>query len=361
MAGTGISAANAGNHGRLNVFIVETRFQALVALLIARSMPDTDNLVCHYREEIGSFLSRFPFVRAKAIAIEPLAGLFRRQRLIRRVLHAVLDEIRHFPMAREVHLHTTKLQGPLFNYYVNFLRQHVTWANMHFNIITDGAFNFHRGNMSDSDSRTMQRKDGNLLYRLFGLTFYPYSGDRFGIEADVIEKIYLLPKAPHEYDLTRAAGSRVLDIPLVDLGLTRQATSTGKRGLVIGEKLIDKGYLSEAEELQVAETIGNRMKAHGITQVDYVKHPLSDHPSLRLPWYTDLVIDGPVEIAIMENDYSVIAGVRSTGLFTARLLSSDHCDVLSVGIDLCRNRRELAMKIKQAFLGMNISVIAATE
>ena len=341
----------------LNVFIVETRFQALVALLIARSLPNTDNLVCHYRAEIGAFLSRFPFVRAQAIDTTPCSGLFRRQRSVKRVMNQVLAAIRQFPNARDIHLHTTKLQGPLFNYYVNFLRKQLPQATLHFNIITDGAFNFHRGNMTQSDIRTMAHKDGNLLYRLFGLEFFPYSGDRFGIEADVIEKIYLLPKAPHEYDLKRSAGSRVLDIPIVDLGLAKKSASAEKRGLVIGEKLLDKQYLSEEEEKQVAETIGNLMKAQGITQVDYVKHPLADHPSLRLAWYNDLVIDGPVEIAIMENAYSIIAGVRSTGLFTARLLAGQECNVVSVGIDLCRNRRELAMKIKQAFLGMDIAVI----
>ena len=66
--------------------------------------------------------------------------------------------------------------------------------------------------------------------------------------------------------------------------------------------------------------------------------------------------DAPVEVCIMENDYHVIAGVRSTGLFTAKLLASAECSVVSVGIDLCRNRRELAMKIKEAFLGMGIQV-----
>lgn len=343
----------------LNVFIVETRFQALVALLIARSQPDTDNLVCHYRAEIGSFLARFPFVRAQAIDTTPCTGIFRRQRSVKRVMSQVSAAIRQFPHSRDIHLHTTKLQGPLFNYYVNYLRQQLPQAAIHFNIITDGAFNFHRGNMTQNDIRTMAHKDGNPLYRLFGLKFFPYSGDRFGIEADVIEKIYLLPKAPHEYDLKRAAGSRVLDIPIVDLGLSKKIATTEKRGLVVGEKLLDKNYLSEDEEKQVAETIGHFMKAQGITQVDYVKHPLADHASLKLPWYNDLVIDGPVEIAIMENDYAVIAGVRSTGLFTARLLAGNECKVISVGIDLCRNRRELAMKIKQAFHGMDIAVIDA--
>lgn len=343
--------ASSGAPRRLNVFIVETRFQALVAVMIARSQPDTDNLVCHYRAEIGQFLTRFPFVRAQAIDTTARTGLFRRQRTVLRVMKQVLHAIRAYPAARDVHLHTTKLQGPLFNYYVHYLRTHLPLATLHFNIITDGAFNFHRGNMTDSDLRNMARKDGNLLYRLFGLTYYPYSGDRFGIEADVIENVYLLPQSPHEY-----SPARVRDIPIVDLGLRNADAGSEKRGLVIGEKLLDKQYLSEEEEQRVANTIGTIMQSHGIRHVDYVKHPLADHPSLRLPWYHDLVTDAPVEVCIMENNYNVIAGVRSTGLFTARLLAAADCEVVSVGIDLCRNRRELAMKIKAAFLGMGIQV-----
>lgn len=346
-------------HQRLNVFIVETRFQALVALLIARSQPDTDNLICHYRAEIGSFLSRFPFVRACAIDTAPPKGPFRSQRKIRSVLQQVSNALKHYPHAQHIYFHSTKLQGPLFNYFVNHLRQFIQQrqqqfptASLHFNIITDGAFNFRRGDFSTSDVRNMKSKGNSLLHRVFGLQFYPYTGERFGIEADIIEKIYLLPKAPHEYDATR-----VCDIPIVDLGLASAVTSNEKRGLVIGEKLLDKNYLSIEEEEQVARKIGNIMQSHGITQIDYVKHPLADHPSLRLPHYHDLVIDGPVEVAIMENHYSVIAGVRSTGLFTAKLLTGSECEVVSVGIDLCRNRRELAMKIKQAFIGMGITVL----
>lgn len=348
--------APAGSRSRLNVYIVETRFQALVAVMIARSQPSTDNLICHYRAEIGQFLARFPFVTAHAIDTTPCTGLFRRQRTVLRVMQHVLHTIQRYPSARDIHLHTTKLQGPLFNYYVHYLRRQLPQAALHFNIITDGAFNFHRGNMTDSDLRQMARKDGNLAYRLFGLQYYPYSGDRFGIEADVIEKVYLLPKSPHEYEPTR-----VVDIPIVDLGLRKPTANNAngqpeKRGLVIGEKLLDKGYLSEDEEQRVSHSIGEIMQQHGITHVDYVKHPLSDHPSLRLPWYHDLITDAPVEVCIMENDYRVIAGVRSTGLFTAKLLAGAECSVVSVGIDLCRNRRELAMKIKEAFLGMDIQV-----
>lgn len=340
-----------GQTDSLNVYIVETRFQALVAVLIARSQPEASHLVCHYRAEIASFLARFPFVTAQAIDTTPRTGLFRRQRTVRRVMRQVLDAIHRQSPARDIYLHTTKLQGPLFNYYVHFLRTQLPQSILHFNIITDGAFNFHRGNMTDNDLRRMARNDGHLLYRLFGLQYYPYTGDRFGIEADVIEKVYLLPQSPHEYE-----PSRVCDIPIVDLGLRHPTANTEKRGLVIGEKLLDKQYLSEEEEQRVAQTIGNIMQQHGITQVDYVKHPLADHPSLRLPWYHDLVTDAPVEVCIMENDYHVIAGVRSTGLFTAKLLASAECSVVSVGIDLCRNRRELAMKIKEAFLGMGIQV-----
>lgn len=346
------TASPRGHCSRLNVFIVETRFQALVSLLIAKSQPDSDNLICHYREEIGSFLGRFDFVRAKTVDTRLKKGLWRRQRRIRNVLNTVLAEIRQYPDARDVHFHTTKLQGPLFNYYVNFLRKRVTWATMHFNIITDGTFNFHRGDMTDSDRRVHDEKPGNLLYRLFGLDFYPYDGDRFGIEAAVIERIYLLPNAPHEYD-----ASRVFPVPIVDLGICQQENGGEPRALVIGEKLRDKDYFTAEDEVQVSAQIAELLQARGITRVDYVKHPLAIYPDLQQPEYRELKTDFPVEVCIMENRYRVIVGVISTALFTARLLSDSECEVLSVGLERCTGRNDLAHKIKKAYQGMGVTII----
>lgn len=339
---------------RLNVFVVETRFQALVSLLIARSQPDADSLIVYYLPNIGPFVDRFRFVRG--LYVDPSEGrfLFARQRKIRRILQRVLREIRAYPAATTVDVYCAKFQGSLFNYYIRFLQDRLAGVRVRFNIITDGTFNFQRADVTDKDRAAMQKKVHSWKDRLFGLAFYPYEKERYGIEADVIEKIYLLPQSPHQYD-----PARVVDVPMVDLGIPQAATAAGGRSaLVIGEKLTDKGYLTPADERAVSAQVADLLRARGIERVDFVPHPTATHPDLQEPHYHVVQTNDPVELRILEHPYAMVVGVASTALFTARLLRGSGCHTVSVGLQHCAGRNDLAHKIGEAFEGMGVEVIA---
>lgn len=338
----------------LNVFIVESRFQGLVALLIARSVADSDNLVFYYAEETGNFIRKFPFVQAHYLGPKITRGPWKRPRTLRRMMNQIEQTVGHYRgKARTVNVFVANLKTHLLNYSVQRLRQTVDWVPPTFNIITDGTFNFKRYAMPDDYPVKMLQTARKLPYRLLGLDFYIYSGDWQGIEDPLISTIYLLPKSPHEYDSTRVA-----DVPIVDLGMTTlEDGHHGPRALVIGERLCAKGYLTDAEEQAVNQQIGELLQARGITTVDFVKHPNAPTDHLPQPWYHPVITKDPVEIWLMEHRYDVVISSVTTALITARMLCPASTDVISVGLERCAGRKKTVREVEKAFRGLGITII----
>ena len=65
----------------------------------------------------------------------------------------------------------------------------------------------------------------------------------------------------------------------------------------------------------------------------------------------------PIELRIMQHRYTLICGIASTALFTARLLQRDDGRTVSVGLHCLAGRNALAEKIGEAFAGMGVEII----
>ncbi len=344
----------------LNVFIVESRFQALVALLIARSFSDSENLLFYYAEETGSFIQRFPFVKAEYLGPKITSGPWKRPRKLRRMVKQIEQRVESYrnnhgdKKIGEVNVYVANLKTHLLNYSANRLRNSVDWAPVTFNVITDGTFNFKRYAMPDNYPAKLQATARKLPYRLLGLDFYIYSGDWQGIEDPLINRIYLLPQSPHEY-----APERVVDVPVVDLGIksSQPANTQQKRALVIGERLFAKNYLTEEEEQQVNQQIANTLMARGIRTVDYVKHPNAPASDKLPPQYSTITTQDPVEIRLMEHHYDVVIASVTTALITARMLCPASTDVISVGLARCAGRKKTVLEVEKAFRGLGVELI----
>lgn len=338
----------------LNVFIVESRFQALVALLIARSQPDATHLVFFQDEDMGSFVCRFPFVQAIRLAADIRTGPWKRPRKLRRRVQQINDTVQQYRgTATQVNVFVANLKTHLLNYSVNRLRTTVNWAPVSFQILTDGTFNFRRYPMTDPWRAEMHKVAGKWRYRLLGLTFYEYQGDLQGIEDPLISRIWLLPHSPHQYD-----PARVVDVPVVDLGLRNQtAKPDGTRALVIGERLCAKAYLDAEEEQQVNQQIADLLATRGITHVDFVKHPNAPTDEITRHGYNTVNTQDPVEIRLMTHDYDVVIASVTTALITARMLCPATCEVISVGLERCAGRKPTVREVEQAFRGLGVVLI----
>lgn len=338
----------------LNVFIVESRFQALVALLIARSALNSENLVFYYAEETGNFINKFPFVHSHYLGPKISSGPWKRPRKLLRMVNLIEKTVAQYEgKVESVNVFVANLKTHLLNYSVNRLRKTVNWTPISFNIITDGTFNFKRYPMPADYPAKMAKIARKLPYRLPGLDFYIYSGDLQGIEDPLIHQIYLLPHSPHEYN-----AEHIVDVPIVDLGLTVQHNASNKpRALVIGERLFAKEYLTEAEENDVNQIIADLLTARDISDVDFVKHPNAPTNAVPQPWYTLIDTQDPVEIRLMEQHYDVVIASVSTALMTARMLCPTTTEVISVGLERCAGRKKTIREVEKAFRGLGVILI----
>jgi hypothetical protein len=337
----------------LHVFLVQTRFQALIALLIAENQAQDDALIVYEDESLRSFLARFPFIKSVYVKPRQRYRLFARQRNHQRRLNAVLDAINTFPDFQVLNFYCAKIHSSHHNFFINFLRKKLPTKIIHFNIIADGQSNFRRIELTDSIRQDIRAKKHHVMDRLFGLNYYAYERERFGIDDDIISKIYLLPNSPHEYD-----ASRVVAIPLSDIKKYIATHTSGERkALVIGGKHVDRKLLTPEEERSISKKISDILKENNITHVDYLKHPAAKNKDLFEPWYQLLETDAPAEMLMLENQYALVLGISSTSLFVGRMLCGDACSVYSVGLDKCLDRYPLAPYIKKAFSGMGITLV----
>lgn len=334
----------------VNLYVVESRFQALIALMLARSQPTQEHVLFHCLEPIGEFTRPFPFVRTVHLGARLHRGIWKKPRTLRRWVHCIVTAAQG---ADTVHYHCANLKTPLLNYPLAALQRALPAATVTVNVITDGTSNFKRRTLSDKALRKLRQRAQQLVPRLLGLRFTLFNRERFGIDADIVRHIYLLPGAPHEYD-----AARVMDVPIMDLGLPAAALNEhSARALVIGEKLTDRNWLSLTDEGHIAAQVARLIADHGIVHVDYVPHPTATHLDLWQDHYTRVDTRDPIELRMMQHRYTLVCGIASTALFTARLLQPDGARTVSVGLQCVTGRNALAETIGHAFRGMGVECL----
>jgi hypothetical protein len=336
----------------LNLYIVESRFQALVALMVARSQPEHEHRLFYFLESIGDFTRQFPFVESVFLGHRLRKGLWKKPRSLRRMVNTVVDVALQGEPPTTVHYHCANLKTPLLNYPLHALKQALPNALLTVNILTDGTSNFKRRHLSEKAQRKLRKIAQRPIPLLLGLRFTLFNRERFGIDADIIDKIYLLPGAPHQYDL-----SKVVDMPIVDLGLPAAHANDETRALVIGEKLTERNWLAPEDEQRIALQLAELIAATGITHIDYVPHPTATHLDLWQDHYTRVDTKDPIELRIMQHRYPLICGIASTALFTARLLQPADGRTISAGLQCVTGRNALASTIGQAFNGMGVECV----
>ena len=156
--------------------------------------------------------------------------------------------------ASKIRLHTPVIDTEAVNYFINFLQGAHPEAKFSVRLLPDGLLNVQRHPLGlFKEMMQYFKKARRFIYP--ALNYYTFRGDRTGSDTKIVDRIYVLPGFPHEYD-----HSKTVEISLLkeggDAGIRTALGTTGKRALVLGQPLIAFNRFTK-EDMQ-AVTMGIR-------------------------------------------------------------------------------------------------------
>lgn len=283
----------------------------------------------------------------------PEKGLFGRLKRTRKNLDIVAGACRG---ATEIRLHTPVIDTEAANYLINFLQSLYPDARFCVRIIPDGLLNVQRYPLSRLKEVLQYCKKARRLIDP-ALDYYTFRGDRVGSDAEIVDRIYVLPGLPHEYN--RAKTVEISLIKKNQVHVTDLATEkTKRRALVIGQPLVAFNRFNRNDMQAVSLGIREFIAACGIDYIDYKSHPRDKEKEFGHPDYTELVIEKPLETHLASNHYDLVIGVDSTSLLTARMILPASCRVVSYGMDMIIYRgTEDKTKIGSPFVSLGVEMV----
>lgn len=321
-------------HGKdtVNLFMVYSPLHCLCAEQIAGHFePGATNVAFYLKREFGPLLREslwdatayLPWPR-----FEPEPGMFGRLRRTRSNLELVAGFCRG---AARIVLHTTVIDTEAINYNIKYLMRTFPGAKFSVRLFPDGWMNVKRHPLGPVKELLQYSR---LLRRLAcrDLHFYRFRGCRTGADDKLVDRIYVLPRFPHQYD-----PAKVVTLPLVGPGdAETDRERVLKRALVLGQPLIAYKRMTRESVAAVTRGIGAYLRARGIEEIYYKSHPRDKTREYALAEYRELAIDKPLEHHLAEHPYGVVIGVCSTGLLTGRMVLPQWCTVVSCGINLMK-------------------------
>jgi len=313
------------------------------------------NVVFYLKKKFSSFLN--PAVWDERVyhpwpRFDPKPGLFGRIRRTRSNLDLVAS---YCSGAKSIRLHTTVIDTEAINYHINFLRSRFPEADFSVRIIPDGVMNLKR-----HPQGTVREllKYFRFFRRLFfpQLRYYFFKGDRIGSDDHIVDKIYVLPSFPHEYEQRK-----VVELPpFVRKDEDHDRSRVVKRALVIGQPLVVyKSMTKEAVE-KVTNAIYRYLMSQGIEKIYYKSHPRDKTREYARDEYQELIIDEPLEHHLAHTPYGIVIGVCSTALLTGRMVLPDWCEVVSCGMNcMSFSGEESKVFYTDTFKKLNVTVLEA--
>ena len=230
--------------------------------------------------------------------------------------------------ATTIRLHTPVIDTEAVNYLINFLRGAFPGAAFSVRIIPDGLLNIRRHPLGRLKRMLQYLKK---LKRVFcpELDYYTFSGDRIGSDDAIVDRIYLLPRFPHQYD-----PGKVAELPaLVPPAAGGHEGARVPRALVVGQPLVDFKRMTTADVELVTQGMRRFIGDCGISEIDYKAHPKDSRRELDSSGYRDLKITCPLEIHLSRHSYDLVIGVYSTALLTAKMVLPESSRVVAYGMN----------------------------
>ena len=318
--------------GTVNLFMVYSPLHCLCAEQIVEHFePGATNIVFYLKREFGPLLRESLWDATQYLPwprFEPVPGMFGRLRRTRSNLDVVAGFCKG---AKRIVLHTTVIDTEAINYNINYLRKIFPGAEFSVRLFPDGWMNIRRHPLGPVKELLQYSR---LIRRIacMDLHFYRFRGCRTGADDKLVDRIYVLPRFPHQYD-----PAKVVTLPLFarnDTGAER--SNVLKRALVLGQPLIAYKRMTRESVAAVTQGISDYLLANGIEEIHYKSHPRDKTREYALDGYRELVINKPLEHHLAEHPYGIVIGVCSTGLLTGRMVLPEWCKVISYGINLMK-------------------------
>lgn len=320
---------------RLNLFMVYSPLHCLCADQIARHFCQGErNFLFYLKQGYSDFVDQslwevieyLPWPR-----FNPAPGLFGRSRRTLINLNRVADLCQG---AEVIRLHATVIDTEAVNYHINFLRHRFSQAQFSVRLFPDGLLNVCRHPLGQLKEHLQYLRLARMLFSP-SLHYHCLKGDRTGSDDPLVDRIYLLPGATHDYETAKVA--LLPPFSMNDNQQTKERTA-----LVIGQPLVSFRRMTAEDMQTVTLGIKQYLELQGIVRIVYKPHPRDNQYELGHAEYELLKIDRTLEQHFAEKSYSIVISVCSTALLTGRMILMPECRVIAYGLDrvLFRGKKE---------------------
>lgn len=284
----------------------------------------------------------------------PAPGPFGR---LRRTLQNLDFVARQCQGAEIIRLHATVIDTEAVNYHINFLWRKFPRAEFSVRLFPDGILNLRKHLLGPLREALQNIR---LLRMLVSpsLRYHRLRGDRTGSDDPIVDRIYVLPGLPHEYETAKT----VVLPPFKPYSSENQSELLDKKALVVGQPLVGVKAMTEHDMVAVTAGIKKFLQSQGITRILYKAHPRDHRREYADKDYEDLVVDKPLEHHFSEEPYSCVIGVCSTALVTARMILPPSSRVVAYGINrLIGYGKEGSSMLEETFRSVGIEVVLHSD
>ncbi len=228
--------------------------------------------------------------------------------------------------AEEINFHASILDNRDVNFFINGIRRHFKNTRFNIRIVPEGLLNVARHPLS---YKKIYRQFTKKTWKIFSpeLDFYMFSGDITGADDPLVDRIYLLPNLPHEYD-----EKKVFYIPSMS-NLLESSLAFPDTALVLGQPLVKCGALKATDGIKISEEIQKFIQSNGYRKILYKPHQRDENNELKQVEYATLSIEEALETHFLKNHYGMVIGVSSTALLTAKMILPKSSRVVSLGMN----------------------------
>ena len=339
----------------VNIFMVYSPLHCLCADQVVRQFCQGErNLLFYLKQGYADFVDHSLWEAVQYLPwprFNPSPGFMGRHRRTLSNLHHVADLCRG---AQTIRLHATVIDTEAVNYHINFLRRRFPEAQFSVRLFPDGVLNLRRHPLGRFKEYLQHLRLGRMLLSP-ALRYHCLKGDRTGSDDPLVDRIYLLPGLPHGYD-----PAKVVVLPPFQMADRLQTEPGSERtALVVGQPLVVYRRMTAEDMRAVSVGIQRYLVSQGITRIIYKPHPRDRQHEYGLAEYELLQVDKPLEQHFAETPYSVVIGVCSTALLTARMIMPPECRIVAYGLDrfIFRGEKDRS-SLLGAFEALGIEMVA---
>jgi hypothetical protein len=341
-------------NGVVNLFMVYSPLHCLAAESIAEFFEkDTRNCIFYLKRGYDELIDPAHWESVQFLPwprFYPMRGFLGRTRRLMANLQMLAAECEGYSTIR---LHSPVIDTEAVNYSINFLKKKFPSARFSVRLLPDGLLNIQRNPLGRFKEIFQYTKKMRRLISP-SLNYYIFKGDRTGADSSIVDRIYILPRFPHEYH----AGKVVELPPLIQYDANTAETGDEPCALVLGQPLVGFGLMTQGAMERVSQGIRGFIERAGFCRVDYKAHPREKKLEFFQSSYRKIDLSMPFEAFLVKNPYDLVVGISSTALVTARYILPEGCRVVAYGLEeVCFKDEKVRQGIESLFRRLGIEIV----